>query len=90
MSPNTLYVPNISETRMQQIDEQTLHWQAKDWERLGQQMTENPMLAGDVMGVDVNSGDYVSEIRLIINRRHEENERRKAEARRNKPLSQAE
>ena len=47
------------------------------------------ILVGQVFGAAMPSGDFTDDITAMLERKYQENEKKKAEARRNKPMSQA-
>ncbi|GJX67234.1 hypothetical protein Tco_0302961 [Tanacetum coccineum] len=60
------YMPNVSEERAKELDDLMMRMTETDWLHLMMQVGSNPALAKELLGADVNEGNFIERMTALI------------------------
>ncbi|GJZ63583.1 ribonuclease H-like domain-containing protein [Tanacetum coccineum] len=63
------YMPNVSEERAKELDDLMMRMTETDWLHLMMQVGSNPALAKELLGADVNEGNFIKRMTAVKERK---------------------
>ncbi|GJX93450.1 hypothetical protein Tco_0348036, partial [Tanacetum coccineum] len=84
------YMPNVSEERAKELDDLMMRMTETDWLNLMMQVGSNPALAKELLGADVNEGNFIERMTAVKERKKRALADLRYRALKGKPLKKSE